>query len=141
MAKSTSFGSRKLPLGKQYRTGTMGRAHKDLERDIDAAFKEIESTVATGDANGFVSRVYSGKVTITNPDSSATIAVANAADASPTIVQNHGTTADVAAVRFTASVSGEELTITCRDNAGNAVAPGAAEGDTIELTWWLDGRP
>ena len=141
MAKSTSFGSRKLPVGKQYRSGTVGPANKDLDRDIDAAFKELEATVAAGDANGFVSRVYSGKVTITNPDTTATIAVANAADASPTIVQNNATTADAAAVRFTTAVSGEELTITCRDNAGNAIAPGAAPGDTIELTWWLDGRP
>ena len=141
MAKSTSFGSRKLPIGKQYRSGTVGRANKDLDRDIDAAFKDLEATVASGDGNGFVSRVYSGETTITNPATNATVSVANAADGCVVIIHDNASAADAAAVRFTGSVTGEVLTLTTRNAAGAAVAPGAAEGDDIVLSWWVDGRP
>ena len=140
---STSFKGNAPPAGKQNRSGTLGRVITDIYRDVDAGFQTMEATISAGDSGttGFVNRVYSGKVTITNPStSSSAISVPNAPNASIVIVHNNADTADAAALRFTGAVSGEELTITLRTAAGVAVAPGATAGDEIELNWWVDGR-
>ena len=140
---STSFKSNAPPVGKENRTGTIGRIVTDFYRDVDAGFKSMETTIAAGNSGttGFVNRVYSGKVTITNPDTaSAAISVKNAPDTAIVIVHNNANTADAAAVRFTGAVSNEELTITVRNAAGVATAPGSSSGDEIELHWWVDGR-
>mgnify|MGYP001389797099 CR=1 FL=1 len=140
---STSFKGSAPPSGKQNRTGTLGRVITDIYRDVDAGFKTMEDTIAAGDSGttGFVNRVYSGKVTITNPaTASAEIDVPNAPNASVVIVHNNNNAPDAAAVRFTGSVSANKLTITTRNAAGVATAPGATAGDTLELHWWVDGR-
>lgn len=78
---STSFGSKKRPAGKAYRSGVLGEALDDVYKDIDEAFvtAEAATTAAAATAGGAVAKATYNANTVlaaTNDNDPAAITLA-----------------------------------------------------------------